>query len=83
MLERNLQELSNARGKEYLIIKPCKILQCFSFSAAISTLPVFIVSYLKHPLCSVYVHLHLFLTKNKLKRTLERYGISLEYHKTA
>lgn len=82
MPEFNLQELSS-QEKEYLIIKPCKILQCFSSSAAISTLPAFIVSYLKHSLCSVYVHLHLFLTKNKLKRALEQYNISLEYHKTA
>lgn len=83
MLEFNLQGLSNPQEKEYLITKPCKILECFSFDAAISTPPAFIVSYLKPSLCcSVYVHLHLFLTKNKLKSTL-KYDISPEYHKTA
>lgn len=30
MLEFNLQELSNPQEKEYLITKPCKILECFS-----------------------------------------------------
>lgn len=63
MLKFNLQELSNPHRKDYFIIKPCKSLPCFSFGAAISTPPAFILSYLRHSLCSVYIHLRLFLTQ--------------------
>lgn len=67
----------------YLSIKVYDLNDAFPLVLQFQHPQHFIVSYLRHSLCSVYVHLCLFLTKNKLKCTLEQYSISLEYHETA